>query len=230
MSSGSSLENILRSLDVWYFCRFVVCSAVICNILRSDFCFLLALFVFVLSVRFCCICFRSRVFPLGFFFLFFSSFSLGDRPGRGFFFFALLPSLVLRSRIRRCRRELACCALFPPPSSPSLRPPPLPPRRGRPPLLPAVFLSVFLSFLLFLFCFFLFFFLTLSFLVFLFFFLLFLFLLLFFLLFLFLLFIFLRFLLSSLSLASEYGLSWIHVRHMLSDVLPNQMTPCSLLW
>ena len=41
MPSDSSLETILQSSDVWYFCRFVVFSAVVCNILQSDFCFLL---------------------------------------------------------------------------------------------------------------------------------------------------------------------------------------------
>ena len=121
-----------------FVCSFFVCSAVVCNTLLHQF-----------SVA--CV-------PLAVFF-FFSSFSLGGRPGRGFLSCSPPPCLVLRSQARRFRRELACCALLFLPLSPSLRPPPLPPRRGRPPLLPVVSQSVFLSFLLFFLSFFIFVFL-----------------------------------------------------------------------
>ena len=88
------------------------------------------------SVRFCS---RSRAFPLRLlFFLFFSSFSLGGRPGRGFLSCSPPPRLVLRSRARRCRQELAheSTLSFPPfsfppssPLSPSSRPASSPSRR-----------------------------------------------------------------------------------------------------
>ena len=96
------------------------------------------------SVRFCS---RSRAFPLRLlFFLFFSSSSLGGRPGRGFLPCSPPPRLVLRSRARRCRQELAHESTlsfspfsFPPssPLSPSSRPASSPSRR----------LSLFLFFL-----------------------------------------------------------------------------------
>ena len=80
------------------------------------------------------------------FFLFFSSLSLGGRPGRGLLFLLRFLPCALRSRnLRRYRHVLACCAL--PPSPLFSFPPvsPLPPRRGRPPLFPAGSLFVFLS-------------------------------------------------------------------------------------
>ena len=68
------------------FCRFVVCAAVVLRYFMVRFLFL-ALVLFAscrfVFVRFCS---RSRAFPLRLSssFLFFSSFSLGGRPGRGF--------------------------------------------------------------------------------------------------------------------------------------------------
>ena len=94
------------------------------------FCFCFCLFV-------CCsvwaVLFLVACAPFAaFFFLFFSSLSLGGWPGRGLLFLLRFFPCALRSRnLRRCRHVLACCALppspffsFPPvsPPSPSSRP------------------------------------------------------------------------------------------------------------
>ena len=94
-------------------------------------------FVFCWFVCFCCsvwaVLFSVACAPLAALFsLFFSSLSLGGRPGRGLLFLLRFLPCALRSRnLRRCRHVLACCALPPSPlfsfppfssSSPSSRP------------------------------------------------------------------------------------------------------------
>ena len=102
------------------------------------------LWVLFVSCSDCAVLFSvaSRgVFPLRLSsFPFLSSLSLGGRLGRGFLSLAPLPCLV-RSSTRQAHAAPLCSPSFPPLLFPSVLPP-LPPHRGRPPLLPAVSLSV----------------------------------------------------------------------------------------
>ena len=139
MSSDSSLEKFLRSFDVWYF---VVLSSV--WRLFAIFCGQILFFVGIICscILFCLCGSVASVFgrvrsPCGS--LLCSSSRLspwGVGRGGGFFLSLRFLPCVLRSRnLRRYRRELACCALFPPPSSPSLRSsPPSPSSRPASPL------------------------------------------------------------------------------------------------